>query len=318
MKINIAMIVKNEEVCLAKCLESVKGLGDIFIVDTGSNDKTLEIARRFTEKISFYKWDNNFSNARNYGLKQIPKNTWVFQIDADEYIESSEIYKIKYAASHAKKKAILVKIIHDETGGQHVFPRLFKSELRFLDPVHNRLNNKDYQSSTITIHHSPSVTHNKDPKRSLRILENIKNPSTRETYLLGREYLNFKKYKKSIEILAQYIKKAKPDQQAAEAMVMLSISHFMIKDNHMAKLWCLEALVLNPEYKEALIRLAMYCNPPHMQSWLKYARSAQNTGITNIEGRQSERIEEFQKISELAISGKPFDNVINGRDKLKK
>ena len=64
--ISLCMIVKNEEKVLARCLESAKGFADeIIIVDTGSQDRTKEIARAYTEKIYDFSWKDDFSAARN-------------------------------------------------------------------------------------------------------------------------------------------------------------------------------------------------------------------------------------------------------------
>lgn len=60
------MIVKNEEEVLRQCLDSVNNLcEEIIIVDTGSTDKTKEIAREYTDKIIDFKWIDDFSAARN-------------------------------------------------------------------------------------------------------------------------------------------------------------------------------------------------------------------------------------------------------------
>ena len=74
--ISLCMIVKNEERFLSNCLESVENFVDeIIVVDTGSADKTIEIARSFNSKLYYYEWDDNFSNAR---LQDAP---WYFEED---------------------------------------------------------------------------------------------------------------------------------------------------------------------------------------------------------------------------------------------
>lgn len=84
MKLSIAMIVKNEENNLERCLKSVQSIADeIIIVDTGSTDKTIEIAKKFTNKIYEQPWEGNFSKHRNYSLS-LCQSEWIFQIDADE------------------------------------------------------------------------------------------------------------------------------------------------------------------------------------------------------------------------------------------
>ncbi|MBW3013481.1 glycosyltransferase [Candidatus Woesearchaeota archaeon] len=93
--ISVCMIVKNEEACLERCLNSIKDLADeIIIVDTGSTDKTVEIAKKFTEKIFDFEWIGDFSAARNFSIKQATKD-WILVLDADEMIVEEDVYVIK-------------------------------------------------------------------------------------------------------------------------------------------------------------------------------------------------------------------------------
>ena len=69
-KLTLSMIIKNEEKFLEGCLDSVKDIVDeIIIVDTGSSDKSLEIAAKYNAKIYHFDWIDDFSAARNYALK---------------------------------------------------------------------------------------------------------------------------------------------------------------------------------------------------------------------------------------------------------
>ena len=93
--ISLCMIVKDEEKFLPTCLESVKGYVDeIIIVDTGSTDRTIEIARRYNAKIYCHAWENSFSKARNYSLKYATGD-WILILDADEEIERKDAYKLR-------------------------------------------------------------------------------------------------------------------------------------------------------------------------------------------------------------------------------
>ena len=80
------MIVKNEEKVLKRCLNCVKDIVDeIIIVDTGSTDKTKEIARKYTDKVLDFKWVNDFSKARNYSFSKATKD-YILWLDADDVI----------------------------------------------------------------------------------------------------------------------------------------------------------------------------------------------------------------------------------------
>lgn len=89
------MIVKNEELMLAQCLNSVKDLvNEIIIVDTGSTDRTKEIAASFGAKVYDFTWINDFAAARNASLKHATGD-WILVLDADEVIAKEDHLKIK-------------------------------------------------------------------------------------------------------------------------------------------------------------------------------------------------------------------------------
>jgi glycosyltransferase involved in cell wall biosynthesis len=88
--LSAAMIVRNEEDMLPECLEALRSFVDeICIVDTGSEDGTLEIARRFGCRIGQFPWNDDFSAARNASLELCAGN-WVFVVDADERIAPND------------------------------------------------------------------------------------------------------------------------------------------------------------------------------------------------------------------------------------
>lgn len=90
MLLSIGMIVKNEERYLDKCLNALKPIvnqieSEIIIVDTGSTDKTVEIAKKYTDKVYYHKWNDDFASMRNKVLSYC-SGKWFFSIDADEII----------------------------------------------------------------------------------------------------------------------------------------------------------------------------------------------------------------------------------------
>ncbi len=86
MKLNLVMIVKNEERSLRRCLKAAKPLVDrMIIADTGSSDKTAEIARSMGATVLEFPWINDFSAARNFALDH-SDGDWNLVLDADEYL----------------------------------------------------------------------------------------------------------------------------------------------------------------------------------------------------------------------------------------
>lgn len=88
--ISLCMIVKNEEALLDKCLSSVHGLVDeIIVVDTGSTDRTVEIAQAHGARIEHFKWCDDFAAARNYSLG-FARGEWILILDADESLNPAD------------------------------------------------------------------------------------------------------------------------------------------------------------------------------------------------------------------------------------
>ena len=95
MSISLCMIVRDEERYLEQAIKSVWEIVDeIIIVDAGSLDRTVAIARKYTPNVFSYKWDNDFSKARNFALSKATKE-WILVLDADEVISKEDHALIK-------------------------------------------------------------------------------------------------------------------------------------------------------------------------------------------------------------------------------
>lgn len=114
--ISLCMIVKDEEQHLASCLESVQGLIDeIVMMDTGSTDRTLEIARQFHSRIFEVPWQDDFALARNESLKQATGD-WILILDADEVLSVEE-------------QGQILEAVNDwETGGFRIMTRNYSND----------------------------------------------------------------------------------------------------------------------------------------------------------------------------------------------
>ena len=97
--LSACLIVKNEAVLLQRCLESLRSFVDeIVVVDTGSDDNTIDIARRYDARIYHFNWIDDFSAARNESLRHA-KGDWILYIDADEVVDAVNAAKIRQVIS---------------------------------------------------------------------------------------------------------------------------------------------------------------------------------------------------------------------------
>jgi len=302
-KIYAAIIGKNEDGVLERCLKSLKGLDGIFFTDTGSTDRTVEIAKKHNCKISFFQWCDDFSKARNFNLKQIPADAWKFIIDCDEWIPDGTVSKIRAAARKSKTGAVFAYSEISHGGGFHQHLRLFKGNLRYKDPVHTHIPVRNFERSTIWIYHKPSPNHQKDPDRTLRILQKIKNPSTRELFLLGRELMGKRRYKEALKYFEKYAKYAEVTEETQHALIYSSQCLFQIEKVDDAQEAALQAVKFNPDSQEALIAMATCSNPWRALVWLRFAEMAKNENINTIPGYQDRKIKALKKIFELGKKG---------------
>ncbi|NOZ55213.1 MAG: glycosyltransferase [Calditrichaeota bacterium] len=96
-RLTLCMIVRNEEASLGRCLDSVKAVVDeIVVVDTGSEDRTLEVAKAYGAKTKQIQWEKDFAAARNVSL-ELATGDWVLLLDADEVIPASELDRLRAA-----------------------------------------------------------------------------------------------------------------------------------------------------------------------------------------------------------------------------
>ncbi|NPV52983.1 MAG: glycosyltransferase [Firmicutes bacterium] len=148
--LSLCMIVKNEERFLARCLDSVKDVVDeMIIVDTGSTDRTVEIAKSYGAKVYFHEWKNDFAEARNASLEKATGD-WILVMDADEVLVPSSVEEL-YRLAAAEPKAVYCARIVNETGWddnqgegygfEHYMARFFPNEpgIKYHGAVHERI-----------------------------------------------------------------------------------------------------------------------------------------------------------------------------------
>ncbi|MEH1935599.1 MAG: tetratricopeptide repeat protein [Nostoc sp.] len=140
MKLSLCMIVKNEAATLPKCLNSVRKVVDEMVVlDTGSIDRTPNIAQQLGAKVHHFKWCNDFSAARNAALKYV-SGDWILVLDADETLTPAIVPQLREAI--ARDEYLLLNLVRHEVGAEQspysLVSRLFRNhpDIHFDRPYH--------------------------------------------------------------------------------------------------------------------------------------------------------------------------------------
>jgi len=291
MRISAVLIVKNEEAVLARCLESVKEADEIVIVDTGSTDRTVEIARQFTDKIfTDYVWEDHFANARNHALSKATGD-WILSIDADEFL-TCPFSAVREAAALGFM-AVNVKMTAEYgPASTFWFPRLFRRcpEVWWEGAVHNHLSviGEDVGAVTITFGYSPA--HGQDQLRSLRILERevATHPEcVRERFYLGREYFYRGMYDKALPMLGRYVQQSRFLAEKAEAFLTMARAYWELHMADDARDALAQALIIDPNWSEACLFMAVLAGEgsgnPRWESnaaqWKRLAATASNENV---------------------------------------
>lgn len=139
------MIVKNEELYLERCLTSVREVtDDIVIVDTGSQDRTLEIANQYSARIQHIEWPNDFAKARNVSLDMV-KTPWTLVMDADEELVADDVSTLQTAITTPIADAYNLRIVSlankVENLSESYVTRLFRTHpaVRFSGIIHEQI-----------------------------------------------------------------------------------------------------------------------------------------------------------------------------------
>ncbi|MDR0942915.1 MAG: glycosyltransferase [Ruminococcus sp.] len=203
--LTIGMIVKNESKVLEKCLKALSNLRknvkcELIIVDTGSDDNTVEIAKKYADEVRFFAWNGDFSAARNESLRDA-KGDWFMYLDADEIFENTDdIEKFFNSAEHIKYNFgsyVIRNYFADESYSEFPAPRMTRlfEETAFSGTIHEALNMYPpaFYFKSFAHHHGYAGT-NLQKKNSRNITnllhEYAKNPSdVRVIFHLAEAYI---------------------------------------------------------------------------------------------------------------------------------
>lgn len=139
-RLSVCMIVKNEERFLGQCLASVKDIADeLIVIDTGSTDRTVEIAREQGAQVGHFEWCNDFAAARNASIAPATGD-WILFLDADEELSPSEKQHLPGLLNSHNTALIRLPLINAHQGqiSRSILPRLFRNipTVQFQGCVH--------------------------------------------------------------------------------------------------------------------------------------------------------------------------------------
>lgn len=290
MSLSVCLIVKNEEKVLRRCLNCVKKIADeIIVVDTGSTDKTIAIAKHFTKNIFTFVWCDDFSKARNYSFSKATCD-YIMWIDADDIILDSEIRKINNLKKVLNKDVYMLKYISGTPDNQLEFfrERIIKNcqSAKWNGFIHETITPfGKIEFLDIKINHAKIEP--KDPKRNLRIynkhLQNGETLNAREMYYYSKELFYNNYYTKCIKYLKKYLKmpgKYYPNE--IDAILTLSKCYELknIKDKPLEVLLNnLDHIIPTSEYLCEIGNIHFLNN--RIQNAIIFYKSALNTHIQN-------------------------------------
>lgn len=215
--ISLCMIVKNEAYEIGRCLESVKDrVDEINIVNTGSDDDTEKVVKKYTDRVFNFKWIDDFAEARNYSFSKATKD-YILWLDADDVLLEEDCIKLKKLKENMNNDIDIITFkynyISDEEGNPLLIfrrERLVKRKRNFkwVGFVHEFIAGTGVRlDADITVTHKR--IHN-DSDRNLNIYKKKLSEgvqlSVRDVYYYGKELYYHGLYDEAIEILEKFLK----------------------------------------------------------------------------------------------------------------
>jgi glycosyltransferase involved in cell wall biosynthesis len=214
--ISLCLIVRDEEESLGRCLSSVQEIADeIIVVDTGSTDRTKEIARQFTPNVYDFTWVDHFAAARNFAFSKATQE-YILWLDADDVLEEPDRFKFielkRTLPAHVDSVTMPYHLMVDAAGNVTSSlrrNRLVRRERNFqwIGPVH------EYLAVYGTIVHSDiAVRHKKERNysdRNLRIYRMREQAgedfSPRDLYYFANELKDNRQFEHAIDYYEKFL-----------------------------------------------------------------------------------------------------------------
>lgn len=223
--LSVCMIVKNEENILKRCLRDAAYFADeIIIVDTGSTDKTKEIAYQFTDKVYDFSWCDDFAAARNVSFGKASCD-YLMWLDADDRIDEANRQKLCLLKQRLREKLVFAGYERPENGGIFLYPRIVRRDTGFIwkGIVHehlvlpdgrSKLNESDTFTADFMIRHDKSGE--PDYQRNIRIMEKLPEGELQDSFWLCAQCFLDCILAEEVVKAEQYLKMAKESRTPFE------------------------------------------------------------------------------------------------------
>ena len=246
MNISAAIIVKNEEHNLPRCIKSINSIcKQIVIVDTGSTDKTTQIATSYGTNLFFHKWKNDFSEARNFAIGHCYCD-WILYIDADEELVVDDnllnILSIDFSDIAGGISVNINNFLDTnlQTSKKHRFTRLFRNDknIKFNGKIHEQIadsilqNNYKIFDSNITINHYGYIGKNIEKElRNKNLLEQTANNDIFNQYHLANTYFSAEEFDDALNIYTK-INNSTELSKIQQENIKIKIAQIYLKQNN--------------------------------------------------------------------------------------
>lgn len=260
-QLSVCIIAKNEERFLRGCLEKLKPHGfEIVVVDTGSTDGTVEIAKEFTEHVYSFPWINDFSAAKNFAADKA-SNDWIISLDCDEYLKDIDIDEVSALLT---KNPLMIGSISLENlirngegigkSMQKVFRIYNKKHVHFEGIIHEQLRRFDgekvygYIAPVSVIHYGYYLSEEelkaKNERNISMLLEQLKSCPKEPYYYfqLGQSYAVLNDYEKVFEYLSKGLEYDPNPEEAYTDQMLIDYGTAMLNTGRYALALNMETL----------------------------------------------------------------------------
>lgn len=289
MKVCVYAISKNEEKFVGRWVNSMKEADEIYVLDTGSTDNTIEALKKFNVNVTVKKIDPwRFDVARNESLKLVPEDADICVCtDLDEVFEEGWRKKLEAVwNSNTTRARYNYNWSFDENGEPAVNFYIEKMHIRngyqWTHPVHEVLTYEGEEHTitipNITLNHYPDASKSRSNYLPLLELSVKEDPEDdRNMHYLGREYMYYKKWNEAIDTLIKHLhlKRATWKDERAASMRFIARSYTALERFEEARMWLDKAIEEAPYLRDAYIERALLEN--RFQNWKlveEYCRKA--------------------------------------------